>query len=124
MYMAIGKFTLVMVRSQYLRFCIPPPRSRSVLILTPYSVPVHEQLLTIKLFTPPWVKLPIDTPCPVPNVQLETVMSVAGELPPISRSSSPVLIEQFRIRTLVEVISAPSVLCESNGVLIVMPWIV
>src|ERR1039458_8247860 len=98
----------------------------------PYSVPLNVQLLTSRSCTPRtsptiwvWMRLPIDTPWPVPKVQLDTVMfAAAAALPPISMLSSPSLIEQFRMSTLVEARSIPSVLGESKGVLIVTSWIV
>jgi len=49
----------------------------------PLAVPVNVQLLTSRSNTPPESMLPMETPWPVPNVQLETVMSPAGLLPPI-----------------------------------------
>src|SRR5580698_7410645 len=98
----------------------------------PYSVPLNEQLLTNKSCTPRTsptncvaIWLPIDKPWPLPKKQLEIVTSAAAPpLPPISILSSPTLIEQLRIKTLVEAKSIPSVLWESNGVFSVIPWIV
>src|SRR6266436_2643002 len=91
----------------------------------PYSVPLHVQLLTRRLFTPPCVGLPIDKPCPVPKVQLEIVISFAAALLlPIWILSSPSLIEQFWMRTFVEARSIPSVFGDGDCVAIFMFWIV
>ena len=90
----------------------------------PYSVPFHVQLLTTRLVTMPEMVLPSDRPCPLPKVQLETVIFAASAEPPISRLSSPSLMEQLRIRTFVDDRSIPSVLCVVPGVLFVMFWTV
>ena len=98
---------------------------RSVLILIPYCVPFHTQLLTVRLLIPLCVGLPIDTPCPLPNVQLEIMMSdERAELLPIWILSSPSLIEQPWINTFVEARSIPSVLAVFDAVLILMFCIV
>src|SRR5579859_8136193 len=117
----MGKFTFVMVRLKYRRCCIVPPSDRSVFPWMPYSVPTQKQLLTTRLLTPPSQGWPIDKPCPLPNVQLEIVILLPNaELLPIWMLSSPSLMEQLRISTLVEAKSIPSVLCVPSGVLIVM----
>src|SRR5579859_5395167 len=113
-----------MVMSRYWMFCTKPPRSVSDFMRMPLVVLLNVQLLTSRSCTPPDVMLPIDTPCPAPNVQFETVMSAARALPPISILSSPSLMKELRISTLVEAMSIPSVLGESHGVLMVIPWMV
>jgi len=72
---------LVIVMFEYKRFCAIPPAPGDLAALSdfmrmPYSVPLNEQLVTVKFDTPPAVLLPIDTPCPTPNTQLVTRMSV------------------------------------------------
>src|SRR5271170_7347154 len=88
----------------------------------PKVVLLNEQLLIVKFCIPPEVSLPIETPCPKPNTQLETTISSEGKPVHLTEMlSSPSLMEQFWIRQLVAVRSMPSVLGEVDEVLTVIP---
>src|SRR5579862_4011938 len=111
-------------------FCVRPPSPPEAVALSdfirrPYWVPLKEQLMTMRLETPPEVLPPMETPWPVPKLQLVT--TVSEDVPavlPSAMLSSPSLIEEFSTRQFVPIRSMPSVLGEKPGALIVIPWTV
>src|SRR5579871_1630639 len=98
-----------------------PPSVLLDLSRRPYWVPLKVQLSTSTLLTLPLVMLPMESPWPLPKVQPVTVMPLQALEPPIC-TTSPSLMKQFLMLTLVPRRSMPSVLGEGQGAVMERPW--